>query len=66
VVGGGTIAGTGFTGVVTDRGASTGTGLNEATLGILTAAAASALITWAVFYAPNRLPTALHYALEPG
>jgi protein-disulfide isomerase len=60
VVGGGTIAGTGFTvSLLIATKAFTGTELKEATLGILTAAVASAVLTWVVFFAAARLPTAL-------
>jgi Na+/H+ antiporter NhaA len=57
VVGGGAIAGTGFTvSLLIASEAFTGAELQEATLGVLTAAVASALLTWAVFFAASRLP----------
>ena len=57
VLGGGTIAGIGFTvSLLLASVAFTGNELREATLGILTAAVASALLSWSVFLVTTRLP----------
>jgi Na+/H+ antiporter NhaA len=59
VVGGGTIAGTGFTvSLLVASVAFSGARLKEATLGVLTAAVISAALTWAIFFAAGRLPPA--------
>jgi Na+/H+ antiporter NhaA len=58
VLGGGTIAGIGFTvSLLIASVAFTGNELKEATLGILTAAVASALLSWALFLVTTRLPS---------
>lgn len=57
VVGGGTIAGTPFTvSLLVASVAFTGAGLEEATLGVLTAAVAAAVLTWVLFLVTSRLP----------
>ena len=57
VLGAGTIAGIGFTvSLLIASVAFTGNALREATLGILTAAVASALLSWSVFFVTTRLP----------
>ncbi len=57
VVGGGVTAGTGFTvSLLVASVAFTGTALDEATLGVLTAAVVSAVLSWLVFLATTRLP----------
>jgi Na+/H+ antiporter NhaA len=58
VLGVGTIAGIGFTvSLLIASVAFTGNELKEATLGILTAAVASALLSWSVFLVTTRLPS---------
>ncbi len=60
VLGAGTTAGTGFTvSLLIASVAFTGTDLREATLGVLTAAIVSALLTWSLFLIASRLPTPL-------
>ncbi|MCW2572893.1 MAG: putative sodium/proton antiporter [Frankiales bacterium] len=57
VLGGGTLAGIGFTvSLLIASLAFTGTELEEAKLGILTAAVASALLTGSLFFVTSRLP----------
>jgi Na+/H+ antiporter NhaA len=57
VVGGGTLAGIGFTvSLLLASVAFTGSDLKEATLGVLSAAVVSALITYVLFLATARLP----------
>jgi Na+/H+ antiporter NhaA len=57
-LGGGTIAGVGFTvSLLVASVAFTGQELQEATLGVLTATVASALMTWTLFFLSGRLPT---------
>ena len=57
MLGAGTIAGIGFTvSLLIASVAFTGNELSEATLGILTAAVASALLSWSVFCVTTRLP----------
>jgi Na+/H+ antiporter NhaA len=59
-LGGGTLAGMGFTvSLLVASVAFTGVELKEATLGVLTAAAVAALLTWLVFQVTDRLPSAL-------
>jgi Na+/H+ antiporter NhaA len=59
-LGGGTIAGVGFTvSLLVASVAFTGRELQEATLGVLTAAVASALLTWTLFLWSARLPGSL-------
>ena len=60
VLGAGTTAGTGFTvSLLVASLAFTGTDLKEATLGVLTAAIVSAVLTWSLFLIAGRLPTPL-------
>ena len=60
VIGGGATAGTGFTvSLLIASVAFTGSALEEATLGILTAAVVSAVVAWLVFAATARLPAPL-------
>ena len=59
-LGGGTLAGMGFTvSLLVASVAFTGIELKEATLGVLTAAVAAALLTWLVFQIAKRLPSPL-------
>jgi Na+/H+ antiporter NhaA len=59
-LGGGTLAGMGFTvSLLVASLAFTGVELREATLGVLTATVAAALLTWAVFETTRRLPAPL-------
>ena len=59
-LGGGTLAGMGFTvSLLVASVAFTGVELKEATLGVLTAAVAAALLTWLVFQITRRLPSRL-------
>jgi protein-disulfide isomerase len=59
-LGGGTLAGMGFTvSLLVASVAFTGDELKQATLGVLTAAVAAALLTWAVFETTRRLPAPL-------
>jgi Na+/H+ antiporter NhaA len=59
-LGGGTLAGMGFTvSLLVASVAFTGVELKEATLGVLTAAVAAALLTWLVFQITRRLPSPL-------
>ena len=59
-LGGGTLAGMGFTvALLVASVAFTGVQLKEATLGVLTAAVAAALLTWLVFQITGRLPSKL-------
>jgi Na+/H+ antiporter NhaA len=60
VLGGGTLAGIGFTvSLLIASLAFKGAGLEEAKLGVLTAALGSALLTWLLFLATTRLPRPL-------
>jgi Na+/H+ antiporter NhaA len=60
VAGGGTLAGIGFTvSLLIASIAFKGTGLREATLGVLTSAAGSAIVTWTLFHLAARLPSRL-------
>jgi Na+/H+ antiporter NhaA len=60
VLGGGTIAGVGFTvSLLIASVALTGVELKEATVGILTAAVMAALLSWLVFGVTARLPSAV-------
>jgi protein-disulfide isomerase len=59
-LGGGTLAGMGFTvSLLVASVAFTGVELKEATLGVLTAAVAAALLTWLVFQITRQLPSPL-------
>jgi Na+/H+ antiporter NhaA len=59
-LGGGTLAGMGFTvSLLVASVAFTGVELKEATLGVLTAAVAAALLTWFVFQIAKQLPSPL-------
>ena len=59
-LGGGTLAGMGFTvSLLVASVAFTGIELQEATLGVLTAAVVAALLTWFVFQIASRLPSPL-------
>ena len=59
-LGGGTLAGMGFTvALLVASVAFTGVQLKEATLGVLTAAVAAALLTWLVFQITSQLPSPL-------
>jgi Na+/H+ antiporter NhaA len=59
-LGGGTLAGVGFTvSLLIASIAFRGTELREATLGILTAAVGSAILTWTLFLVVSRLPAPL-------
>jgi Na+/H+ antiporter NhaA len=59
-LGGGTLAGMGFTvSLLVASVAFTGVELKEATLGVLTAAIAAALLTWLVFQIAKQLPSPL-------
>ena len=60
VLGGGTLAGMGFTvSLLVASVAFTGVQLEEATLGVLTAAIGAAMLTWVVFQIAGRLPSPL-------
>jgi Na+/H+ antiporter NhaA/predicted DsbA family dithiol-disulfide isomerase len=60
VLGGGTLAGIGFTvSLLIASLAFTGTELSEAKLGVLTAALASAVLSWLLFVVTSRLPKPL-------
>ncbi len=59
-LGGGTLAGMGFTvSLLVASVAFSGVELKEATLGVLTAAVAAALLTWLVFQITSQLPSSL-------